>query len=180
MIVSTSYFPSCAWLVAVAGGAQVEAHENFQKQTPRNRCTILSANGPLTLVVPYIHSGGRKIAIRDVQIDHSTPWQRTHRRAIEAAYRSSPFWEHFEGKILPLLELKEQFLWDLNEQIAQTLLGMLKIETTIAHTQTFVGAQELPPIQTPYVQVFADRHPFIPGLSALDSILCQAQLPTAE
>lgn len=180
MILSTAYFPTAAWLRAVESGALVEAHENFQKQTNRNRCAILTANGPLTLVVPYIHNQGQKIPIRDVQIDHSTPWQRTHQRAVQAAYRSSPFWEHYEEKILPLFELKEKFLWDSNEKIAQTLLQILKIEAPIDYTPDFIGASEPAPIQTPYVQVFADRYPFTPGLSALDSIFCQAQLPTEE
>lgn len=180
MVIATSYFPTAAWLYALQSSAVVEAHENFQKQTARNRATILTANGPLTLVVPYIHKGGQKIAIRDVQIDHSEPWQRTHLRAIQAAYRSAPFWEHFEDRITPLFELREQFLWDLNEKIAATLLNILKIDAPITYTEDFVGASQPTIVEQPYIQVFADRTPFTPNLSALDSIFCQAQLPNAE
>lgn len=180
MVLSTAYFPTCAWLDAVAQGAQIEAHEHFQKQTLRNRCTILTAGGTMKLIVPYVHNGGQKMLIRDVRIDYATPWQRTHRRAIEAAYRSSPFWEHFEGKIVPLFEGNDTFLWDLNARIAQQLFEALKIKATLTPTDHFVGAQEPQSVEQPYIQVFADRLPFTAGLSALDSIFCQARLSNAE
>ena len=39
----------------------LEIHENFPKQTIRNRCEILTGNGILRLSVPVEHKSGVKI-----------------------------------------------------------------------------------------------------------------------
>ena len=181
MVLHTAYFPSVEWLRTASRGASIEAHENFQKQTPRNRCQIMTANGIMTLVVPYVHNQGQKIPIKDLRVDRSTPWQRTHLRALTAAYRSAPYWEHFQERITPLFHLQDEFLWDLNLKTIETLSNALKLPLDITPTNQFQGAQE-PPIakEEPYIQVFSDRHPFAPNLSALDALFCLGRLPNAE
>ncbi len=56
VLLSTAYFPPARYftLIAGAGDVQIEKWENYHKQTYRNRCTILGANGPLDLVVPVL------------------------------------------------------------------------------------------------------------------------------
>ena len=54
----------------------IEAVENYQKQSYRNRCNILTANGILSLTIPVCHT--HKTAIREVRIDNKTDWQRKH------------------------------------------------------------------------------------------------------
>lgn len=160
------------------GRARVEACENYQKQSIRNRTVIMTASGVERLTVPVVHTGGAKVAVRDVRVDYAMPWQRVHSRAVMSAYRSAAYWEHFEQRVMPLFELRERFLFDLNERIARELLDMLKISAPIVYTDVFEGAQE-PPItrSAEYYQVFSDRQPFARDLSVLDAIFCLASMP---
>lgn len=182
MVLSTTYFPSIAWIEAHATGeVQIEACENFQKQTSRNRCRIMTANGVERLVVPIIHNGGAKIPIREARVDYTMPWQRTHARAVMSAYRSSPYWEHFSDRIMPLFELRHTFLFDLNCQITEQLLSILKTDSPLVFTEQFRGAQEPPTItHAEYYQVFSERLPFEANLSVIDAIFCEGRLPSAE
>ena len=66
-------------------------HENFQKQSYRNRCVIYGANGPLTLVIPVNKKRGRKNIITDILIDYNTDWQNMHWKSMVSAYQNSPF-----------------------------------------------------------------------------------------
>ncbi|MEG1414028.1 MAG: WbqC family protein [Mucinivorans sp.] len=182
MVLTTTYFPSLRWIEAQREGATIEAHENYQKQSSRNRCRIMTAGGVQCLTVPVVHGAGRKVAIQDTRIDWVMPWQRTHARAVMAAYRSAPYWEHFQDAIMPLFDLHETFLLDLNTRITTRLLEILKLNSSISFTTKFEAvAQEPPPIiSVPYYQVFADRYPFAENLSVVDAIFCEGRLPSEE
>ncbi|MEG2865795.1 MAG: WbqC family protein [Mucinivorans sp.] len=181
MVLSTAYFPNISWIEAFKQGARIEIHENYQKQTARNRCRIMTASGSECLTVPLQHTGGLKVATCDVLIDYATPWQRTHSRAVMAAYRSAPYWAHFEGLIMPLFDIHEKYLFDLNQKITERLLEVLKIDRELVYTTRFVGAVTPPRTTSPeYYQTFSDRLPFERDLSVIDAIFCEGRLPSEE
>ena len=61
----------------------IEACENFQKQSYRNRCRFYGAEGVQTLSFPIVHEGGtHKLPISQIKIDYKTPWVQQHERAI--------------------------------------------------------------------------------------------------
>lgn len=125
---STAYWPPVSYylLAAQSDCVEIEQHERYQKQSYRNRCTILSANGPLSLVVPVLRP--HDCGIRDARIDYSKPWQKEHWRAMEAAYRSAAFFEEFGMDIRECYRKEISFLFDLNMKIwelSQKLLGVL-------------------------------------------------------
>lgn len=181
MILHTAYFPSISWIEQIDQGALIERFENYQKQTSRNRCRIMTAAGVESLIVPVVHGHGTKIAIQDAQIDYSMCWQRVHARAVMSAYRSSAYWEHFAHRVMPLFELRHKYLLDMNNEITERLLSILKIARPLEFTAHFVGAAEPPETQSEqYYQVFAEKHPFARDLSVLDAIFCEGRLPSAE
>jgi len=51
-----------------------ESMENYVKQTYRNRCSILGANGILDLGIPVKHTGNRDV-MKDVKISNYERWQ---------------------------------------------------------------------------------------------------------
>ena len=53
-LLSSAYFPPIQWMQKLHryGRAIVEQHDNFCKQTYRNRCLIATANGVQALTVP--------------------------------------------------------------------------------------------------------------------------------
>jgi hypothetical protein len=188
ILLSTAYFAPIRYFSKLASYSEVyiEQHENFIKQTYRNRAVISGANGPVPLIVPVEKGRGLKIKIKDLKIAYTEPWQRIHWRTIFSAYNSSPFFEYYADDIEPFFNKKYNFLFDLNLQITEKLLEVTDLHPEIKLTNDFEQAPEnylnlreqISPkahrdpdphfeIQ-PYTQVFSERFGFLPDLSILD------------
>lgn len=191
-VFSTAYWAPVQYytkLIAAAPEALLERHEHYVKQSYRNRCWIATANGVLALTVPVVGARGARTPVRDARIDYAEPWQRHHWRAIETAYRSSPFFEHYVDDIRPFYERKETFLFDLNERILYATLDLLGLNIAIAYTSAYIPVYPAPDYRTvispkrpyaqydpqfkpqTYYQVFAPANGFAANMSILD-LLC--------
>ncbi len=189
ILLSTAYFAPIKYFskLAIYPEVFIEQHENFIKQTYRNRTVILGANGPVSLIVPVVKGREQKIKIKDLRISYDEEWQRTHWRTIFSAYNSSPFFEYYADDLEPLFRKKVTFLFDLNQQINETLLEILEIQIVPHLTKDFDKAPEtflnyrekispkahrnvVDPHFTAheYTQVFSEKFGFIPDLSILD------------
>src|SRR5512145_1659315 len=91
ILLSTSYLPPLQYIAKFLSGfpALIEKHENYQKQSYRNRCYIYGANGRQCLVIPVKKLHGEKTPIKEVEIDYTSNWQKIHLKSIESAYRLS-------------------------------------------------------------------------------------------
>ena len=145
-LLSTAYLPPVSWFFALSQSerVQVEACENYQKQSWRNRCRICSAAGPEDLTVPILHAKGEKIPIREVRIDYSEPWVRLHERALSAAYNHSAFFEYYRDELFAILDARETFLVDLNWKLTEKLSQWCGLRVSIAPTTEY-----LPPVPVP-------------------------------
>jgi hypothetical protein len=184
VILSTAYLPNLEYFARlISGKALLEQHENYVKQTYRNRCEILTAHGVMPLIIPVKHAG-KKIGIRDVKIDYTGNWQKMHWRTIRAAYMSSPFFEYYIDDLLPFYEFKDTFLFDFNWKLLGKLLELMGIKTEISFTESYLPQYEFDyrmsispknpataPDTKPYYQVFGDKFGFQANLSILD-LLC--------
>ncbi len=188
ILLSTAYWPSLAYLkqVVKADAVVIEQHEHYSKQTYRNRCAILSANGRLRLSIPIQKKSGTKQAIRDVEICYREKWQHQHWKAIESAYKNSPYFEFFEADIKPFYQSDFQFLLTYNTQQLDLLLKLLRLQKTVTFTETYqaqteptnVDLRSLVTTETvteewllkPYQQTFSDKLNFVAGLSSLDAL----------
>lgn len=183
MLVHPTFFAPILQYVLYANAEEVvlETHDNYQKQTYRNRCYIYAPNGKQLLSVPVMHSKGQgRQKTRDVRIDNSFPWQKNMIRSLEAAYRSSPFFEFYEDDIRPLFEKRQEFLLDLN--LATTAVVHDCLQLSFDHRETdayqveaeqdfryLVDAKSQRSYAfSQYKQVFDDRSGFLPNLSILD------------
>ena len=193
ILLSTAYFPPVSYFAAIrqADEVYVEQFENFGKQSYRNRCNILTANGVIPLTVP-VEKANSKTLIKDLRIVYSTPWQKLHFKGIESAYKNSPYYEYYIDNLLPFFQKRETFLWDLNQAVLSTVQELLRIRKDIRFTADYVPAGEgdyadlrnaihpKPSRRTPgyeftakpYRQTFSDRFPFVPDLSILDLLFC--------
>lgn len=159
----------------------IEAWENYAKQSIRNRCYILSANGILTLVVPTKRSAEKKIPITQVEIDNSKPWQQNHLRAIASAYGKTPYFEFYFPELEAIILSRETSLFSLNSRLTSWLLRSIGIRTELCKTETY---EKNPPIDCrgsftkqnlftdfhnrSYIQAFSSKFPFVENLSAVD------------
>lgn len=165
--------------------AFIEQHDNYIKQTYRNRCTIASADGPLTLSIPTEKPETLKCPMKDIRISDHGNWRHLHWTAIESAYSSSPFFEYYRDDFAPFYEQKYEFLFDFNEALCNTICKLVdihpNIERTTEYKQSFMPEEtdfrdlihpkkESQPgfVATPYYQVFEARHGFLPNLSIID------------
>lgn len=115
-IFSTAYLPPIQYIKSLIESdiVLIEKHETYLKQTYRNRCIILSANGPLALTIPIIKPFGNKTKTDEVVIDNSVKWKREHWRGIESAYRNSAFFEYVRDYLITFYENEWEFLFDFN------------------------------------------------------------------
>lgn len=183
VLVHPTYFPSISHFVAMVQSNKVifEMDDNFQKQTNRNRMYIYSPNGIQLLNIPIKHSKDIHQKTKDVKIENDFNWQKQHFKSLEAAYRSSPFFEYFEDDIRPIFEKKQEFLMDLNLQTFEIVSKCLGIRLETTFTVEFF--EEVPEINDYrllangkkdtsvfeyYTQVFEEKEGFITNLSILD------------
>lgn len=123
----------------------MEACENYQKQSYRNRCRILTANGPEALNVPVVHENGTfALPIKEIRVDYSTPWVLRTERAIESAYYSSPFFIYYRDALFAILDSRPETLWELNRRIIDFFCGKIGIAPEIRETIAFVPAVACP------------------------------------
>lgn len=202
VLVSTAYFPPVEYFIALAGAAEVyiESCELYQKQSYRTRCIIYSSEGPFSLNIPILRSGGghtHRIPIGEVMIDYSENWIQVHRRALEAAYMNSPYFEYYRDEIFEIIDSRPQRLIELNGRLLELICSFVEgLSPKILPTTEFVpphsssapytalplmdlreriqpkfrGAsyQSELKMEKPYFQVFSCKHGFIPNLSILD------------
>ena len=178
-----TYFPSISHYAAMvqADSITFETEDNFQKQTNRNRMYIYSPNGTQLLNIPIKHSKEARQKTKEVKIEQDFNWQKQHFKSLEAAYRTSPFFEYFEDDILPVFQKKQTFLLDLNLEVFEIVnqcLGIkLPFEKTAEYFQnspdyidyrTLANGKKDQTSCEPYTQVFEDKHGFLNNLSILD------------
>lgn len=164
----------------------LEACENYQKQSYRNRCYILAGDGVQMLQVPVVH--GDSWLITDVRVDYSTPWVVRTQRALDTAYETAAYYEYYRDDLFALLDAQPETLWEFNLRALRFLMEKTSVACTLEPTKAFIAPDtqaddyrySLHPkrpdtvleelgLDKPYYQVFQDRMGgFTQKLSCLD------------
>ena len=204
MLLGIAYFPPVSYFALMAEGmvlsqdgiipstVYIEACENYQKQSWRNRCRIYAADGPQYLNFPIVHEGTHELPIREIKVDYSTPWVIRTERAITSAYESSAFFDYYKDGIFSILDSHPETLFELDLLIINYFLKKIGIAVDIRFTEEYLPPfpqcvegfgddyrEVLHPkrpdtvlkdmgLEKPYFQVFARKYGFIPNLSIMD------------
>jgi len=189
VLLSSAYLPPIQYFTKLTRYDHIciEQHESYSKQSYRNRCVILGANGPLTLSIPVKKKSGIKIPISEVEIDYDTNWQKIHWKAIESAYGCSPFFLYYKDDLEQFYHNKIKFLFDFNLNLITIISSLIKIKNEFHLTEKFdvIPAyahdfrhtihpksrmvrydEDFMPVE--YYQVFKEKTGFVPGLSIID------------
>lgn len=188
-LLSSAYLPPVEYMVLVNAADEIliEREENYLKQTYRNRCYILSANGPMALSVPVLLGSSHKTPIKDIRIDYSKKWQQVHIRALKSSYKSSAFYEYYFDNFEKIILSNYRFLLDFNMHLLESILKISGVKTSISYTTFFEPASgsenDFRYLISPkeqsgtsrirnqeYYQVFSTKSGFVPGLSVIDLI----------
>lgn len=171
-----------------------EQYESYHKQTYRNRCIILAANGPIVLSIPILGGPGAKGLMKDIQLTYDHNWQHLHWRSILSAYKNSPFFDYYADDLAPFYHSKKwTYLLDFNTEIQKVIFDAIGVKPSVTFTETYTKPEDIPSetkdfrytihpktqkqepdpdfAPLPYSQVFREKIPFMPNLSILDLLL---------
>jgi hypothetical protein len=169
-------------------GLLIEQHENYVKQSYRNRCHVLTAQGVVPLSIPILKGNSKnKTIITEIEIDYSQKWYNVHWRTIQAAYGRAPYFEFYADYLKAVYERQPKYLFDLNVELLKLYSKLLKLDKPINFTETYqtqspdnildLRNQIHPKIITdnlyvkPYTQVFGKQ--FVSELSIIDLLFTQ-------
>jgi len=185
ILYSTAYLAPVSYYASMvsAGQVTIEAHAHYTKQTYRNRCSIVTANGFLDLIIPVIKVNGNHTKIKDIRISYAEKWQNLHWRAIVSAYNHSPYFLYYREELAPFYRSRFDLLADFNSELLQLMFGLLGMTREIQFTSSY--AKNVPGQMTDcrklfspksknainfpeYCQVFKERFGFYSNLSIID------------
>lgn len=190
IIIEPHYLGSLEYFVQLIKSEEIhlEVCQHFTKQTFKNRCYLLSANGVKSLTVPV--KFGNRSALKDVRIDHNQSWSRDHWGAFYSAYGKAPFFEYFQDHFKSIWEKKHEFLIDLTVEMMTMCLKVLQYDRSFQLTSQYAkipdhrlidSRERILPKKTfeernlylpfPYTQTFGNI--FVPNLSIIDLIMCE-------
>ena len=204
---TTAYFPPVSYFAAIAedmaglsrkrgddGSLElspsvvyIEACENFQKQSYRNRCRFYAADGVQTLSFPVLHERGtHKQPVADIRIDYSKPWVLQHKRAIVSAYGMSAYFDYYKDELFAILDSQPERLLDLNMAILRFFIEKIGLKVDLRLTEDYAKETDYEDLreiihpkrdndvlhrlglEKPYFQVFAQKYGFKSDLSVMD------------
>ena len=204
---TTAYFPPVSYFAAIAedmaglsrkrgddGSLElspsvvyIEACENFQKQSYRNRCRFYAADGVQTLSFPILHDGGtHKQPVADIRIDYSKPWVLQHKRAIVSAYGMSAYFDYYKDELFAILDSQPEKLLDLNLALLRFFIEKIGLKVDLRLTEDYVKETDCEDLrevihpkkdndvlrrlglEKPYFQVCAQKYGFNSDLSVMD------------
>lgn len=194
VLLSTAYFAPVQWYQKLQCHTEclIECHDNFLKQTYRNRCVIATTQGQQALTVPVERpANGRldKTPMCDIKISNHGNWRHLHWNALASAYGESPFFEYYQDDLRPFFERRWEYLIDFNLAITDTVCRLLDVHPRLSLTERYLSASEAAsagiadfrdvirpkhpgedPSFTPrpYYQVYQQKYGFLPNLSILD------------
>lgn len=188
-VVDLFYLPPIEFFVAIkeVDTLWIEAHDNYQKQSYRNRTAIQMANKEQVLSIPVM-GGNKKIKYREILMDDGQRWKDIHLRGIKSAYGKAPFFDYFFPEIENVFRQNITRLYGFNYRLLTICLKLLdrsvKMEETIDY-QSYEGKMDLRGVikskasytdrniydPFPYMQVFGLN--FAPNLSIVDLLFCE-------
>jgi hypothetical protein len=163
----------------------IEKFDNYQKRTYRNRFSLVCPQGLVNFSIP-LKKGKNSQKFVDVEISYDNNWIRSLSNAMRSYYSSSPFFEHYFGRIIEIFERREKLLFEFNNSFRELIFKLLEIEKTVNFTTEYrkqyndnniIDLREiyLPVDKTeikfnikPYPQVYEDKLGFIANASILD------------
>ncbi len=163
-ILSSAYFAPVQWYQKLNRyeNIVIEQHDNFIKQTYRNRCVIATTQGLQALTIPVERPSDARLdktQLRDICISDHGNWRHLHWKALLSAYGESPFFEYYADDIHPFFEKKYKFLLDFNMEINAKMMELLDIEKSSLSLSNEYSSYEGDSDTVDFREVIRPKHP---------------------
>ncbi|MGD1842579.1 MAG: WbqC family protein [Thermonemataceae bacterium] len=192
LLIELQYLPPLEYFTALLKHSQclIDIHENYQKQSYRNRCYLCTTHGVQALSIPVV-KGNTKQKMKDVRIDYTQKWLQVHWRTITSSYGKAPFFEYYIDFFYDIFFKKPTFLTDLNQSLLTLCLRLIDIQIPVVYTEKYIEKGEF----TDMTDARAAIHPkksyrqnlfympksyeqhfgseFVPNMSILDLLFCE-------
>lgn len=188
ILIETQFLPPISIFVEFSKTNKliIEANENYQKRSYRNRCNFLNASGRCSFSLPLEKGKNQQTPIKNVRISYDTPWKSTFIKQLQSAYGKSPYFDHYLPGIDALLSKNFETLFELNTELLQFIFKALQLEINIYFSESYTIdsnpeicdlRNKFSPVSNEsnydnkylkYPQVFEYKLGFTPGLSIID------------
>ena len=163
-ILSSAYFAPVQWYQKLNRyeNIVIEQHDNFIKQTYRNRCVIATTQGLQALTIPVERPSDARLdktQLKDICISDHGNWRHLHWKALLSAYGESPFFEYYADDIHPFYEKKYKFLLDFNMEINAKMMELLDIEKSSLSLSNEYSSYEGDSDMVDFREVIRPKHP---------------------
>ncbi|PJJ59109.1 WbqC family protein [Hymenobacter chitinivorans] len=195
ILFESQYNPPAQFFAELPGhdALWLERHDNYRKQTYRNRCLILTNQGVKPLTVPVIDGNrSEKVLTSAIEIDYRQNWVHQHWRSLQTAYGGTPYFEYYADYLHDIYLQKPALLFELNLAFLRFYFRCLRLRTPVEFTTEYHpqyapalvldrrdcltpkapdGTEPDRKSVRPYPQTFGKD--FVPGLSILDLLFMQ-------
>ena len=155
----------------------IDIHENFVKQTIRNRCYLYSSNGKIFITIPRVRKKSSTTKTKDIKISYRENWQKIHWNTIISAYNSSPFFKYYKEDLEKIFFKREKYLLDFNNNLTELILSFISEKKHYAFSNKYDKKIKVNDFrnsdfhlnfQQKYQQVFMEKFGFIANMSIID------------
>ncbi len=187
ILIESMFCPPVSVVAAMAHNNTVvlEAHENYQKRSFRNRMYIKTAQGRELFSLPLQKGKNQQCKISDVKLSIEENWVLHLSKVLRTNYGSAPFYHDYITEFLDILQRPHQSLLDLNTVVLTWILESIGITSTIklsfeykviidyedvdlrnkfVPSDAYFSSQD----HIVYPQVHQEQYPFCGGLSVID------------
>ena len=190
-LLSTTHLGPVAYYAVLyhAERTVIEAHENYNKQSWRNRFTVGTDQGPQTLSIPVERGARAKCPIGRLRLSGHGDWRHRLESALATNYGSTPFYEYYIDDLLAVYDAHTETLFDLNEALRRRICALIGFEPNVEYSHEYAAPAADTPVcdlrealhpkrplhvalprfrALPYWQVHRAAQPFMANLSIVD------------
>ena len=112
----------------------VDFNSHYSNYININRTRIVNHSNDFEIEVPLIFNS-KDIKIKELKIDQNRNWINTHFQSIQSSYGKYPYYIYYIDEIMKILQLRHNFLIDLNYDLLALLCKFLNYENKIEKFQ---------------------------------------------
>lgn len=167
----------------------IEAHENYQKRSFRNRIYLSGPQGTLCFTIPLAKGKNQQKPIQDVTISEEEDWQTSLIKHVQSFYGSAPYFDYYYDSLREIICSNHTYLFELNKQLLKWVFLHIDAEINISYTEQYnleyrISVDDMRSVFKPnqsffghpdlirYNQIFEEKNGFIGNLSILDMLMC--------